>query len=78
MGFTFVHVYVLLVCRHQRVKVHVEKLDINLPYVSLLHVTVHGMCHYFQRKIDSIIVMKFRIVTYYLNCHIYKQKEMEH
>lgn len=46
--------------------------------MSLLHVTVHGMCPYFQRKIDSIIVMKFRIVTYYLNCHIYKQKEMEH
>ena len=62
----------------KRVKVHVEKLDINLPYVSLLHVTVHGMCPYFQRKIDSIIVMKSRIVTYYLNCHIYEQKEMEH
>ena len=78
MGFTFVHVYVLLVCRHQKVKVHVEKLDINLPYVCLLYVTVHRVCPYFHRKIDSIIVMKSRIVTYYLNCHMYEQKEMEH
>lgn len=62
-SFWGLHVYVLLVCRHQRVKGHVGKLDINLPYVSLL--TVHCMCHYFERKIDSIIVMKFGIVTYY-------------